>query len=372
MGQTLIIGAGTAGLSCGRILDELRKDYLIVDQKKEVGKPYRSTYGVSMFYVNRYGMPGHDGMDGGVIASYIDSIRLETDESHYDLDFGKHVGLVYDPAKYEPQMATGLNINLNTRVQWIGNGEVLLSDGDRMKPDNVIVAAGPTTNLLPTSKEFAYDRKEWVAAYEESRYLPKRSDVDLVLHFSDRYAPGGYLWDFPSNNGMRRIGIGVKQSMGTRPVDMLHAYDELRPEWKGSVDHTISHVIPLCHPPKQVVFGNTAYIGESARTTFASTGGGLQSAFRSGMLAGISIAVDGNLKGYQKAWNRELYPMLKRHYKIKKTMYGVGQKGFNDLLEVASGFHIKSEDVIAEMPRLAKYLMLRKPSLLFRMIGLLL
>jgi len=369
MVKTLIIGAGTAGLSCGRTLETSGEDYLIVDSKKEIGRPYRSTYGISTYWVNKYGMPGNGEGGDGVVASYIDSIRLETDERHYDIDFGRHVGIVYDPAKYEPSIARGLNIQMQTAVTSIRDGMAFLSDGSSIKADNIVVAAGPTSHLIPKTPEYQYPRTEWIAAYEESRKLPKRTDVDLVLHFSDTYAPGGYVWDFPSNNGLRRIGIGIAQAIHRRPVDMLHAFDAVRPEQIGDVDHTISHVIPLCPPPRTVVFGNVAYIGESARTTFASTGGGLQGAWHSGMLCGKAIA-DGNMKKYQKMWSSELYGVLRRHYKIKNAMYKIGQDGMNELLSIAGDYRIRSENANKEIPRLARYLMIHKPSLIPKIIGL--
>lgn len=370
MVETLIIGAGTAGLSCGRVLQDAKRDYLIVDGKDRIGSPYRSTYGISTYYVNKYRMPGHDG-DPSPVASYIDSIRMESDERQFDLRFDHHVGIVYDPDKYEPGIARDLNIQMRAMVTGINDGVVMFADGSTMKPRNIVITAGPTSHLIPKHEQYQYPKTEWIAAYEESRVLPKRQDVDLVLHFSDTYAPGGYLWDFPSNNGLRRIGVGVVQQRGRRPAELLHRFDMLREDQVGDVDHTISHVIPVCPPPKRVVFGNIAYAGESARTTFASTGGGLQGAWRSGMLAGTAIAHDG-LESYQVAWRREMYPLLMRHYKIKKAIYKMGQSGFNSLLKIVSGYNIRTEDVNRELPKLARYLLIHKPSMIAKLIGVVL
>ena len=46
--DAIIIGAGTAGLSAGAVLEKNGKNYIILDKKKEIGVPVRSTGAVSL------------------------------------------------------------------------------------------------------------------------------------------------------------------------------------------------------------------------------------------------------------------------------------------------------------------------------------
>lgn len=369
--KAVVIGAGTAGLSAARVLDNHHVDYLLIDSKKEIGKPIRSTGGVALNFVRKLGMPDSP----SVIARYIQSIRLAGDnDDDVVLNFDHPVGVTYDFTKYEQSLARGLNIRMGVQVTGVhgmwdpvfgkqGRATVDTSDGS-IQADFVIIATGPNSALAP--RDMKINRSDMLVAYEETRVIKNPSKYDLTIWFS-KYAEGGYVWDFGDTGNKRRIGLGFPVTNGWNIKSQLEKFTAEHPDIAGDVDHVIAHQIPVGKPPEGVTSQHVAWAGDVVNTCQADTGGGLQTAFWSGREAGMSV-VRGDLSWYQHRWNAEIRPHLLRHYKIKRAMYRIGTSNLPTLFPVMRSFNVHSEDASREIPRLLWHVVKNKPSLLLRMI----
>ncbi len=362
--DALIIGAGTAGLSAARTIREGGGDYLVVDMKEEIGYPIRSTGGIARYFVEKLGMP----YDESIIAAKIRTIAIGDDNENYaTLKFDHDVGYVYDYPAMQKYMARDLNIQLNTRVteiKYYVNAIGAIVNGRFVQARNIIIATGPRSPFMP-SADYVMPDEDVHIGYEETRYADS-GDYDLYLWFS-KYAPKGYVWDFPDSNGKRRIGLGVPISEHQNLKKNLNDFTKLHPRLNGKIDHVISHQIPTAKPPKQVVFKNVMYIGDAARSCFASTGGGLQGAFWTGMAAGEAVLDDDPME-YQKTWNDEIYPLLLRHYKIKRMMYRMNQNHMDKIIDAMQTFKIKQENAVKEIPRFLLHTLATHPSLVSLLI----
>lgn len=355
--DTIIIGAGTAGLSAGRVLHDSGKSYVIIDSKDRIGVPVRSTGGISEYFIHKLKMP----LNNDIVSARIRSVGIQNDDGDLTvLRYDHDVGYVYNFTKYEEYLARGLNIELNTRVLKIAHDGVNTTTG-KVTARNIIVAAGPTTSLVP--RYLKPPDTDLIVGYEETRKLPPRKDFDISIWLS-RYSPGGYVWDFPDMNNLRRIGIGVVKQSQQNPISALNGFTKDHPELIGDIHHTISHLIPVAHPPKRVVFGNIMIIGDAASSVFASTGGGLQGATWSGQLAGNAASM-GNPEIYQQEWKSVLYPILLNHYRIKKIFYAVPREKTLDIPRILRNFKAKTGNDLIEIPRLVKHLIFHSPSMIF-------
>lgn len=361
--DTIVIGAGTAGLASGITLQEGGGDYLIIDSKKEIGKPIRSTGGIARYFVDKFNMPS----DPSVISAYIQNIRLAGDDDRdFTMDFGHPVGIIYDFTKYEQYMAHGLNINLRERVLSIDrDNRIINTDNGNYGYKNLIIATGPNSSLKPSW--LTLPDSDRLVAYEETRVIKEKRDHDLTLWFSE-YADGGYVWDFADKGNLRRIGLGYPVTRGWVPSKRLAQFTELHPEISGDVDHTIAHQIPVGMPPGRAVENNVAWVGDVINTCQADTGGGLQTAYWSGMEAAKS-ALNGNIATYQYTWSKDIRPHLTRHYKIKTAMYKQGTSNLADLFDAMNGFKPSSENSTKEILRLIWHVMRNKPSLMPRLMS---
>lgn len=323
--DTIILGAGTSGLAAGAALKNAGKDYIILDAKREIGKPVRSTGAVSVEWVNKIHMPN----DRDIISSEIRRIKFATDLGRsVKLRYSSPVGLVYNFEKYEKFLATrlagNLNIQMETKILEIGKNSVSTEKED-YSADNFIVALGPQSRF---GKKL--DRRNVLVAYEEIRRAPKRDDFDMILWFSDM-APGGYFWDFANDEDSRKIGVCYYPDSSKKPKDVLDAFTRKFPEIDGPMLETMAHQIPLSRPSDVVVEENRAYVGDMVNAVLNTTAGGLQGAFWSGTEAGKAAAA-GDLTQYQAKWDQEIKPWLLRHHNIHRFMHKNGARSINRLM----------------------------------------
>ena len=326
--DTIVIGAGTAGLSAGKSLKEAGSSYIILDKKDEIGLPVRSTGAVSTEWVKRIGMP----MEESIIRSYIDSILFRTDTGKsISLRYDHPVGLVYDFTTYEKFLAEkfggDLNIKLKTRVKSV-EGNTVATDDETLTAKNIIMAAGPQSSFGQK-----LSRDNVLVAYEEVRELPARDDYQMTLWFSDN-APGGYFWDFADTDNTRKIGVCYYPLSPSKPKDVLASFTEKFPEVEGKPLSTIAHQIPLGPPAETVVKGNTMYTGDMINAVLNTTAGGLQGAFWSGTAAGKAAASD-DPSQYQSVWDSDIRPWLMKHHELHRKMNRNGAKSIGRLMTLA-------------------------------------
>ncbi len=323
--DTIVVGAGTGGLSAGAALKEAGANYLVLDKKDEIGLPVRSTGAVSMEWVKKIGMP----TDSSIVTSTISSVQFRTDRGrNISLTYDHPIGIVYDFTKYEKFLAEkfrgNLNLKLQTRVNSVEGHTVETQDG-KLTAQNIIMAAGPQSAFGEK-----LDRNNFLVAYEELRELPRREDFDMNLWFSDM-APGGYFWDFADSESTRKIGVCFNPITNAKPKDVLARFTEKFSEVDGRCLHTMAHQIPLSKPLDTVVKGNTLFVGDMVNAVLNSTAGGLQGAFWTGKEA-AKAAVDGNPSGYQDTWDMEIKPWLMKHHNLHRRMHRKGARSIGNLM----------------------------------------
>ena len=347
----VVIGGGTAGLSAGRVLEEKGRDYVIIDRKREIGKPVRSTGAVSNYFAEYLSMP----LEKSILAAEIRTVDFRNDTGlHVAMDTDDPIAFVYDFTKYEKFLSRGLNIRLGENVESI-EGNIVKTDREEYIADNIIVATGPMSNIhLKNESQDSY----WIG-YEETRKLPAKSDYDLTIWFS-RYARKGYIWDFPYNEGMRKIGIAFSRSVEDNPKAKLEEFSATHPELDGEVSSTMSHYLRISSPPEEVVRGNILLAGDAASACLASTGGGLQGAFWTGREAAKAIS-EGSPGKYQEEWASRIRPLLLRHYRIRKVMDSSGDRQWESIFRMMDGFVWKSVMKRRDFIRLGARVLSRHP-----------
>lgn len=326
--DAIIIGAGTSGMAAGIALQKAGKSYIILDRKKEIGVPVRSTGAVSLEWVKKIGMP----TNRKIVASEIYSMSFRTDTGkEISMGFDRPVGLVYDFTNYEKFLATEytgkLNIRLETVVNSVSENSVV-TDREELTAKYIIMAAGPQSSL---GRKMS--KNEYLVAYEETRELPARRDHQMILWFSDS-APGGYFWDFADSSHTRKIGVCYYPIRPNQPRKVLSEFTEKFPEVDGKPLHNMAHQIPLGEPLESVYSGNTMYVGDMVNAVLNTTAGGLQGAFWTGLSAGQAVVND-NPSWYQNVWNTEIRPWLMRHHNLHRKIHKKGVKSVGRYITLA-------------------------------------
>jgi flavin-dependent dehydrogenase len=130
----------------------------------------------------------------------------------------------------------------------------------------------------------------------------------------------------------------------------------------------IGGLVPIDKPLKNLVFGNTALVGDSANQVFASTGGGIHLALICGKYLGEALAKD-NLSLYQKFYEKNIYNKLKLHYFIGKILFSLKDKDFDRIIEKISKLKIdKIEDPVNLIKKTVIKLIIKDYKLLINLI----
>ncbi|MEM0099315.1 MAG: NAD(P)/FAD-dependent oxidoreductase [Thermoplasmata archaeon] len=366
--EVIIIGAGYAGISSGIGVDDWTDKYLILEQRNYIGQ-LRTTGGIAGFWKEKISNITQNKINIGTddIATTIKDIYIiNSDGNKYELHFDFDVGYVVYPDKLEISMAKLIkdHIQLNTKVlkiRWDGSYYTVYTNQGTYTTKYIINASGLFgINVLPISKE------DIIIGYEKTIKMDKsNNDNELKIFFDGYFAPNGYIWDFSGGNNIHRVGLGFPMNFHLNPKVLLEIFMK-NYDYNGELIHTLSHPIPVAYPLKSVIDKNMAFVGDAGRFVFSSTGGGIHGAILSGFIAGESLKF-GNFKKFEK-WYNNFRPYLIRHYKIKKLLYSFSDYEFSKIFKLIQNYQPKTLNPIFELSRLVRYIALKDPTLLAKII----
>lgn len=294
--QTIIIGAGPAGLIAGKYL----KDALILEAKKEIGKPVRCGEGISvnaLRFQNIVPDPKWISIAFQAVYRIMPNGKIIGKE-----EAGGVKGYVINRVKFEQFLAEDCagRIKMNsmaTDIKYEGsNWVVLTTNGERLKCKYLIGADGPTSIIA--RKVF----NEKFRLRGAAEYLVKTAEKlpvnRIEMRFGNRIAPGGYAWIFPKSAYTANIGI----ECDANPLEKLDFFLENTVR-KNYGDYEIlenrSGAIPYGGPLKTLAKNNALVIGDAAGLTDPIFKGGVSQAMFSAKIAAECVTA-GDVQNYEK------------------------------------------------------------------------
>ena len=365
--ETIIVGAGPGGLSCGRHLD----DALILEQKEEIGKPVQCAEGLAKYFLDRLDIRP----DASWISATIDDSQTILPNGKSAGFSAKEGGYVLDRIKFEKFLAgrCRAKIQLKKRVvEIVREGDlwqIKTQDGEKFESKYLVGADGPVS--LVRRKIF----HEEVEIYPCLQYLVElEKEVDcrtMKLYFDQERFPMGYAWFFPKSKNTANIGLGS----GGR-LDLQAAFKDFMDNTvkKNLGDYrflkNISGVIPMAKKPIKLVKDNAFLVGDAGAMNDPITAGGIGNAMVAGEQAAKCILAK-DIDSYPSkieslsCFNRGLFL-------AQEIIYSLDNKSFNEVGEILekSGkdiFYFKSFSALPDF--------LSKPNLrknLFKIIKLIL
>ncbi len=217
--QTIIIGAGPAGLTAGRNLD----DFLILDKKKEIGKPVQCGEGISARALKSQGIEP----DRAWISCQIHKAkRIMPNGKSLGRWHEEPLGYIIDRVAFEKHLAGPIidKIKLGTEVENLefrdGYWKVFTKK-NVFKSKYVIGADG--VNSIVRRIVFPENQKmlDFYPAIEHLMKLEKEINTrEIELFFDNEKYKGGYVWIFPKSQFIANIGIGA----GKVSMDLLNEF----------------------------------------------------------------------------------------------------------------------------------------------------
>lgn len=346
----VVVGASFAGLSAAEVLARHGLKTIVIERSKEIGKPVRTTGGISRWWYEKLGL----NLSKECIASEIRAVELYSPSGYcWRIDLGETLGYVLEPdatVKYLAKRAQDAGAEIHTNKEFVSLKDwdskyIIGADGFCSR---VAKEAGFNISVPKTDIHIGYEKR-----------IECESDKTVRLWLGKDVATMGYAWQFCANNSIR-VGLGIPISVG----NIKRCFDKFmkdHPEFNGKVIGEGGGLIPTAQFVKNPVKGNVLLTGDASLLCDPMTGGGIHGAIISGREVAMAI-VEGKPKSYPKRI-RKLRRILWRRYKMKKVFCKLDDKDLDDIIMSASRYKVKSLNPYSEFMRLVGYLVWRKPSL---------
>ena len=225
--------------------------------------------------------------DDCVVQSKIRRMRTYfPDMAFHDFELN---GFVVDRPSFDTALAkkaeeSGAKIKWKSPLIDINSGEVRFQGGKAH--GKIIVGAdgvfSKTALLLGIEKQ----RIAVCAQYHIKgiRTLPQTCEI----FFDNNYAPGGYVWIYPTGEDSAKVGVGITKT-STSPRQHLDAFIHAHKRLSGKKTEYITGALPIGGLRQKLVFGNVLLVGDSAGMADPITGAGINNAMLAGEIAGKTI-----------------------------------------------------------------------------------
>lgn len=287
--DTIIVGAGPAGLTAARVLAEAGRNTLVLEKNMMIG---RTICAGGLTIRDMEFVPKN------IVDAEFNYMLLHTAKESYEVDLGSHPVYTGDREKIGQWMANeaekaGAEIRTRSVVSAV-NGDHIVVNGDKVSFDNIIGSDG-SNSIVRKSLDIPVDK-----TVIGIQYISKTLRKDLEVFVDDFRYILRYGWIFP-HRGFISIGMGGKTGKGAL---MRRSLDELCD--RLSIERTRFEAARINIDYKGFVFGNRFLAGDAAGFASGLTGEGIYQA----ILSGEEVA-KGILK---KDYN---YPGIKHLLKIK-------------------------------------------------------
>jgi len=203
--KTIIVGAGPAGLIAGRHLENA----LILDKKKEIGKPVQCAEGISKKALELQGIqPDHSW-----ISSEIHNVkRIMPSGAEIGKFHRETLGYVLDRTAFEKFLANKCKAEIELGEEVVDlkfSNElwtVTTKDNQIFEAKYIIGADGP--NSIVRRKVFPENKMKFISTIEYLVKLENKINAEEISFFLDNEKyNSGYTWIFPKSKNTANIGI---------------------------------------------------------------------------------------------------------------------------------------------------------------------
>lgn len=324
---------------------------LVIEKRKEPGTPHNSTGAVPIEYISKMNvMPSQDciaGKTSGVefIAPNGKNALIKKTEPD---------GMVTYPDRYAKWLSDkshDLGCTVMTETLFKGLSVHKSANNGGVNKDDYVLTV--STNKGEFKAKYVVGADGAVSAVGQSIGLGERpapEDLHLGIEYNvenkqiqdpevfrlylgHEVAPLGYAWSFPEGPDRLRVGLGIPESLGIRPLDLQRRFLNKYPEFKSKITKMSGGIIPTAPPLKTAVKGHVMLVGDAAHFCSPLHGGGIWFGMESGILAGTAVAQD-QPELYDRLWKEQLGGVLSRHYKLKRIIYSMSDKNLDDMVSI--------------------------------------
>jgi digeranylgeranylglycerophospholipid reductase len=338
--DVVVVGAGPAGSSVAKFAGESGLDVLVLERKKKVGFPSPCAGYVSKL-VSRY-----FSVDRGCIQQEVKNMKTYLPSG--EVQIAGMQGWIVDRPLFDNSLGAqaadaGAEFMLETKA--IGllkkNGHVcgVIYKKNGIKKEiksKVVVGADGVFSRVAKWSGLPTQKKEDMAICPQYEMTDVELDDPTVAetYFGVDYAPGAYVWVYPTGKNSAKVGLGIKKTLARKkPKEYLDRFIEEHPTAKekfknAKVKDSLTGLVPMGGPPQKTYSDGVLLVGDAAGMTDAISGAGIISGILAGKIAAKvlseAVAEDNiskeKLKKYEELWRRVLGSRLERSLGKRKIL----------------------------------------------------
>ena len=343
----VVVGAGPAGSTAARVAAQYGAKVLLLEKDREIGIPVRCGEAVGEKGLKQVLEPKAEW-----IANKIDAVRLVAPDGTFVKVHHEEIGFILDRKRFDydlAMMAAYQGVKIVTKAYVYGLA----------KEDNSI--AGVKVNHLGSQYQIrskiviGADGVEsrvgrWAGIKTHLRLKDIETCVQMTVsnisiersycdfYFSEKIAPGGYLWVFPKNEHLANIGLGIsgEHAAHKSPLEYLKEFIDQKFPAAATLT-TVAGGVPCSPFMEHLVTDGVMLIGDAAHQANPITGGGIVQSIIASEIAGkvAASAIKENdtskkrLAEYEKEWEKENGGNHCRAYRLKEAVYKLTDDDLN-------------------------------------------
>jgi len=314
----IVVGAGPAGTITAAAVAEGGFDVLVLEKKPSCCSPCAGYISNTI----NLDMPAYS-----VVQSRIKNMRTYfPDMSFHDFQLN---GFVVDRPSFDMSLAKKA-MEAGARIKWSSplidiGGNRNVKFGDKKASTRIIVGADGV--FSKTAKLLGMEQQKFASCFQYHMEGISILQGTCEIFFNSEFAPGGYVWVYPTGNDSAKVGIGITgRGSPHRYLDSFLNKSEAAQRLAGRITEYITGALPIGGLREKLVSGNILLVGDSAGMADPVTGAGINNAMLAGEIAGKTIieALSNDdielLPDYEVKIRKLLGKPLSRSLEKRKTM----------------------------------------------------
>jgi digeranylgeranylglycerophospholipid reductase len=277
--DVIVIGAGPAGSVSAALIARAGYSVMVLEKNKSCRSPCAG------YISNNINM---EIPDDCVVQSRITKMRTYfPDLSYHDFELN---GFVVDRTSFDMSLVekakdAGVRIRWGSPLQDIVPGGVKFLGG--ISKRKIIVGADGV--FSKTASLCGFEKQKFaVCAQYHLKGIKPFSQTSEILFNSD-YAPGGYVWIYPTGEDSAKVGVGVTKGYPRTYLEKFISASPFSDRLDGLKTEYVAGALPIGGLREKLCCGNVFLVGDSAGMADPVTGAGINNAIVAGEIAGKTI-----------------------------------------------------------------------------------
>jgi len=277
--DVIVIGAGPAGSVTAALVAQAGYSVIVLEKNDSCRSPCAG------YISNNINM---EISDDSVVQSRITNMRTYfPDLSCHDFELN---GFVVDRSSFDMGLAVkakdaGARIRWRSPLQDIVPGGVKFHEG--ISKGKIVIGADGVFSKTASLCGFEKQRFAVCAQYHLKGIKPISQTCEIF--FNSNYAPGGYVWIYPTGEDSAKVGVGVTQGYPRMYLEKFISTSPFSDRLDGLKTEYVGGALPIGGLREKLCCGNVFFVGDSAGMADPVTGAGINNAMLAGEIAGKTI-----------------------------------------------------------------------------------